>query len=1212
MRRLLVVLLFAASSALAQTPPADYGALMPAQGTGMAAVDPNGNAAPLKVDAAGNLMTSGGSTGGGGGGSVTQGTTPWVVSGTVNVAGGTTVLNTVSVAGAVTANQGTSPWTVNGTVAATQSGGWTVGQSGAPWGVTGTVAVGGGVTGMVTTLAAGAGLTVVQPVGSNLHVAVDSAPAVTGSVSISGTPTVNIATGTTVLNTVTTTFSAPQHVIVDSGGGSNASVGVQGAAAPGSGTYVGALTSGGANMGPLNLDASGFLKVNVAAGGGAGGTSSSYGAAFPATGTAAGVKDASGNMASLNLDTGGNLKIAGAVTVAGMTTLNASTLFNPTTALPVGGFTYGWSTDQGGWLPIKREGTDSDNEPVIVGASNAPGILSTESYPKMFDGTFWQRQKGTLTNGLLVDVSRVQGTVSTSGTATVSQATGTNLHMVLDSGTVTQGAPNAVANAWPIKFVDSGGVNVGTIKAGSTSAIAGDTSVVVQFNPNQPNLTTPLNVSGTVAVGGGVTSSQLPAALGQTTMAASLPVTIASNQSALSIFNGTIDANNSSTATLAGNATFTGTYFDSFNFGSVEIQVFSNVSSAINGFVVQFSNDGVNADEQYTATFISGGNAFNVQSTLRARYIRVIYTNGASAQASFRLQTLYKNSTPSGDVLEMGDQIQSNSHAQITRAVLSDLGGSIGSIFPNGSLRVTDEPHSLMVDPFDTTAALDTTNRWNAAVTGGTGVACSTATGNLTCGSGTTAGSFSYLTSQPVFQSTTPAWIRFAYNIQLEFPIVGTTYRSWSGATIAATPATTGCPACSSTLQNGAAFELNTDGKMYAATYSNGVRSQVCDLSVVVAGRCNNIACQPANNAPHNYEIYYRPTTIYWFVDRTSTNDVPACTSTLQQALFNVDTLPASYLVVQGSTTSTTITSAAMSVSDEGKNNSTLSDGTYAFRKATISANDATAIGNGLEVQPAASRATPTATTAGRSEKLQVSTTNGGVFANIVGGAGVLPVDVQPQNTAATGNGLETMPATIRSAVAAGTAGRASDLTVDLTTGFQVVSIGDSTTFTKAGVQANDATAIANGLEVQPGVARATPTAITAGRSEKLQQDTGSGGLYVVGAPTTTGAGFTFASFAVNTAANIKASTGNLYGAAVTQSGAAVCWLQFYNTAGAPTCGTSVVYAIPIPVSTGVNYTQPSLIPLFNFSTGIGICASTTPTGGVTCVGTASGTIYFK
>ncbi len=71
---------------------------------------------------------------------------------------------------------------------------------------------------------------------------------------------------------------------------------------PATGTASGFIDNSG-NMAGGTLDASGYLKVNVAAGGGAGGTSSTFGAAFPATGTAIGVADPDGNMHALSAET---------------------------------------------------------------------------------------------------------------------------------------------------------------------------------------------------------------------------------------------------------------------------------------------------------------------------------------------------------------------------------------------------------------------------------------------------------------------------------------------------------------------------------------------------------------------------------------------------------------------------------------------------------------------------------------------------------------------------------------------------------------------------------------------------------------------------------------------------------------------------------------------------------------------------------------------
>jgi hypothetical protein len=60
--------------------------------------------------------------------------------------------------------------------------------------------------------------------------------------------------------------------------------------------------------GDLQVDASGFLKVNISAGAAAGGTSSSFSAAMPASGTAVGASDGT-LMKPLLIDGSGNLKV---------------------------------------------------------------------------------------------------------------------------------------------------------------------------------------------------------------------------------------------------------------------------------------------------------------------------------------------------------------------------------------------------------------------------------------------------------------------------------------------------------------------------------------------------------------------------------------------------------------------------------------------------------------------------------------------------------------------------------------------------------------------------------------------------------------------------------------------------------------------------------------------------------------------------------------
>jgi hypothetical protein len=95
------------------------------------------------------------------------------------------------------------------------------------------------------------------------------------------------------------------------------------------------------------------------------------------------------------------------------------------------------------------------------------------------------------------------------------------------------------------------------------------------------------------------------------------------------------------------------------------------------------------------------------------------------------------------------------------------------------------------------------------------------------------------------------------------------------------------------------------------------------------------------------------------------------------------------------------------------------------------------------------------------------------------------------------------------------------------------------------------------------------------------------------------------------TVLNIKASAGNVYGVTVVNKVASVIYLQFYNTAGTPTLGTSVISWIPIAAS-GVLVIPPGSLALSNYATGIGIGASTTPTSTGTPGTAPDVTIWFK
>ena len=93
-------------------------------------------------------------------------------------------------------------------------------------------------------------------------------------------------------------------------------------------------------------------------------------------------------------------------------------------------------------------------------------------------------------------------------------------------------------------------------------------------------------------------------------------------------------------------------------------------------------------------------------------------------------------------------------------------------------------------------------------------------------------------------------------------------------------------------------------------------------------------------------------------------------------------------------------------------------------------------------------------------------------------------------------------------------------------------------------------------------------------------------------------------------AVNVKASAGNLYGFSLANETAAVAYIEFFNTASAPTLGTTaVVFAIKLPASSNITH-SPGAIALMNFTTGIGFAVTTTENGSTTA--SVTGMIFYQ
>lgn len=159
------------------------------------------------------------------------------------------------------------------------------------------------------------------------------------------------------------------------------------------------------------------------------------------------------------------------------------------------------------------------------------------------------------------------------------------------------------------------------------------------------------------------------------------------------IEDGTIITSNSSTTPLGSNAVFTGSAFEVTKYSAINVGVYSDVASATNGVKVEFSPDGTNWDHSHSTTYsaVSGiGYIFNCEY----KYARVVYTNGTSAQGSFRLQTIVKKNFTGPSLYTIDQSVNGNMFASLGKNVIIGKSTAGGGTFvdvkvnPSGSLTV--------------------------------------------------------------------------------------------------------------------------------------------------------------------------------------------------------------------------------------------------------------------------------------------------------------------------------------------------------------------------------------------------------------------------------------------------------------------------------------------------------------------------------------------
>jgi len=178
-----------------------------------------------------------------------------------------------------------------------------------------------------------------------------------------------------------------------------------------------------------------------------------------------------------------------------------------------------------------------------------------------------------------------------------------------------------------------------------------------------------------------------------------------------------VDAGNSSTTPLAGNGTFSGTGIDVSNYGVISVFVFADQAGTLN---IEFSTNNTNWDD-INSYAVSASTALSVQFGPQARFFRVVYQNGSSAQSVFRLQTIEKPITSFPETVPVSYVVNAADDAILTKSVITGKttagGGSYVDVKvnPSGTLTV-DASGSTVTANIGTTGGL----ALDATLTGGT------------------------------------------------------------------------------------------------------------------------------------------------------------------------------------------------------------------------------------------------------------------------------------------------------------------------------------------------------------------------------------------------------------------------------------------------------------------------------------------------------------
>jgi hypothetical protein len=169
---------------------------------------------------------------------------------------------------------------------------------------------------------------------------------------------------------------------------------------------------------------------------------------------------------------------------------------------------------------------------------------------------------------------------------------------------------------------------------------------------------------------------------------------------------GHICEDNTTTTPLLADATFTGEWQDTLDYGVIVIGLIADQDSATDGLVVQWSANGISVTQTDIFTITANnGKVFTFGPA--NQYIRVVYTNGGTDQGTFNLQTILKRTFVKPSSHRIQDSIVAEDDAELTKSVLTaeNPTGTFINIQATASnnLRVTNAEDGLAIAKGDVT-----------------------------------------------------------------------------------------------------------------------------------------------------------------------------------------------------------------------------------------------------------------------------------------------------------------------------------------------------------------------------------------------------------------------------------------------------------------------------------------------------------------------------